>query len=301
MNMNKGEKSNRNSNTRGCSILSMLFIFVAVLSLSGCGEKQICDYCLEEKHCEEYNILGTIRYICDECLNNPARCISGNVLLSYESELVDPSLYIVSINTVEEAPVVSGNSTEFVPISSDVAENFSVSDNAPESIPSQPEVTESVPEAAPADTQSTTLTSNANVNINSQGKDAVIGNIQDQLSSQGYYLKANDDNDTPFTLYNGNTATSITFDFTGSNNTTTKLTASMAAGGSDVDFLNTCICSALGFLGSSDYYGEGADIYNNIVDHGNYSYNGCKFYYIESSDNEISEGGPVVRFQASFQ
>ena len=174
-------------------------------------------------------------------------------------------------------------------------------DIVPETVvptPAPTDVTPATPEPTPAPSETAP---SSNVNINTKGKDTVVANIQTALSAQGYYLKQSDDTDTKYELYNGNTATGIMFDFSGSDSQTTKLTASMPKGATDVDFLNTCICSALGFMGSDDYYGVGADVYNNVVLHGNYSYNGCKFYYTESSDKEVADGGPIVRFQASYQ
>jgi hypothetical protein len=282
----------------------ILLILLAIFSIfmPGCAKKEKCAYCGEEKYCNEYNILGTTRFICDKCLNDPTSSISGNVLLDYESDLIDPELYIVSVNDVTPA-AVSDNG--FIPIGdntqTDTASVTPSEDIIPETAvptPAPTDVTPATPEPTP--TPSETAPS-SNVNINTKGKDTVVANIQTALSAQGYYLKQSDDTDTKYELYNGNTATGIMFDFSGSDSQTTKLTASMPKGASDVDFLNTCICSALGFMGSDDYYGVGADVYNNAVLHGNYSYNGCKFYYTEASDKEVADGGPIVRFQASYQ
>lgn len=283
-------------------LIWLILLGIFMLFFTGCAKKEVCAYCGEEKYCKEYKILDVTRYICDECLNDPRSSISGNVLLDYESDLIDPELYIVSVNDTT-VPAVSEN--DFIPI----GDNTAVSDttpsenNVPETvIPTPyPEVTP-VPEVSPTPAQETPESSpTSNVNINTKGKDTVVANIQTALQTQGYYLKQSDDTDTKYELYNGNNATGIMFDFTGSDSQTTKLTASMPKGASDVDFLNTCICSALGFMGSDDYYGVGADVYNNAVLHGNYSYNGCKFYYTESSDKEVADGGPIVRFQASYQ
>ena len=285
----------------------LLMAVITAVCLLGCAKKAECAYCGEEKYCNEYDILGVTRFICDDCLNDPRSSISGNVLLDYESEYVDPALYIVSVNDIPEA-AVSDNG--FVPIGDDsdifqadlplndsVSSDVASEDTVIPVTPVEPVTTTTTPDT----TQTQSTTPSTNVNINTKGKDTVIANIQNALSSQGYYLQQADDTDTKYNLYNGNTSTGIVFDFSGSDSSSTKLTASQPKSASDVDFLNACVCSALGFLGSDDYYGTGAEVYNNVVEHGKYSYDGCKFYYLESSDKEIADGGPIVRFQASYQ
>ena len=58
-----------------------------LLLTTGCG-KVVCSYCGESKFCDEYDINGTTRYICKDCLADPNIGIYGNVVRDY-SELYE--------------------------------------------------------------------------------------------------------------------------------------------------------------------------------------------------------------------
>ena len=52
------------------------------LLLCACGETT-CDFCGQQKVCREFDVMGTTRHICNDCLNNTASAVSGNVARQY--------------------------------------------------------------------------------------------------------------------------------------------------------------------------------------------------------------------------
>ena len=81
--------------------LPLLLIAIAYCFILTACQEQICSYCGEEKVCQDYDVLGTTRHICEDCIDNPAISTSGNVILDYASEYVDPSLYGVGVSENE--------------------------------------------------------------------------------------------------------------------------------------------------------------------------------------------------------
>ena len=42
-------------------------VLSALLFLTGCASKTVCDLCKEEKHCQTRTIMGEETQICDDC------------------------------------------------------------------------------------------------------------------------------------------------------------------------------------------------------------------------------------------
>lgn len=49
-------------------ILMLMCSLLLVVTVSACGvEKQVCDFCDEEKICDTYDFLGDEILVCDDC------------------------------------------------------------------------------------------------------------------------------------------------------------------------------------------------------------------------------------------
>ena len=60
----------------------LIFSALFCLLLSACGQQE-CDFCGQKKFCKEFDVMGTTRLICRDCLNDPSLAVSGNVARSY--------------------------------------------------------------------------------------------------------------------------------------------------------------------------------------------------------------------------
>ena len=284
---NLSSKHKKHYNELLYTILIMICFF-----LCGC-EKQICSYCGQEKYCDEYDILGVTRYICDDCLGNPLSSLSGNVISDYESELVDPTLYTAT--AIEAYNAIVG-------ISQNTAAQSQVSSNMPPS-DSIAEINEDIPSSDSSSINVSSLSDNTSQaqSSPSQSKDTVISNVAAKLSNHNMYLMPIDEAPDRYALYLNDSYTDIDFDFSASSNEKAKLTISKNGNATDTNFTTACIDASLAFIGNDDYSGTGFDIYNTSNQYGNYTFSGCRFYYTISSDIEIKEGGPLVTYEISFQ
>ncbi len=259
--------------------LISFFFFISIL-LTAC-QKQICSYCGRECFCTEYDVLGTTRYICDECLSNPRAAISGNVINDYESDLIDPAVY--QANAIE-------NYNDHFDSSED---DSSAPDISP--IASVPLVT-----SVPAENQSELRNDSSVLSADSE-LSSLISNISSQLATHSMSLVKSEESDLLYSLYLNDNYINIDFEFSQSSSGKPQLSISKYSEASDNDFTAACIDSSIAFIGSGDYSGDGYTIFNNSVSLGNYSYNGCRFYYTESSDIEIAEGTAPIKYDISYQ
>ena len=270
---------------RGCNILLLIFTLAYCIVLTGC-EKQICSYCGEEKECDEYDILGTKRYICGDCLGDMNMSLSGNVIIDYESSLVDPALYLPGGSVSEDEAFVAGNLG-------------SVSDNSQitsEDILSIPDMAET--------TSSDNLRSESAVDSGSSDsrldKDAIVGAVASMLSGYNYYIQPDEDNKDVYHIYFGSEDAKVVASFSTTSSGNTSVIVSMLEGALDDDFSNVCINMNLAFLGSTEYEQDGFNIYNNAKNYGNYSSGGCKFYYLDGlvpADND----GVVATYEIKYE
>ena len=264
----------------------ILFFLLLVLSASlyGCGE-QVCSYCGEEKQCHEYDILGTTRYICDECLNNPAASIiSGNVIQEYSDLPVSGNLVLVT--DYFQTTDVSNNAVTDDNINSNIdsSDNNNASgDNA------------SGNEAANGDNTSGSEDQDPSQPVASYN--SVMGKLNEIYVSSGLQLVPDDNSNTTFGLYNGGTYLGIKFAFSNTGSTPPSLSVQNFGNASASDYSAACINAILAFYGSDDYDGVGYDTYTRAQEHGNYSTNGLHFYY--TNYGTAQDGNPAVTFDIS--
>jgi len=255
------------------SNIHIIFLLISIcFSLCACG-KQVCDYCGEEKNCTEYNILGTTRMICDDCLGNPSNATSGNVLREYSQLYEDGVLTYPKVASDNEVASENTAASETSVVSEDnlSEENISASVNAATAAPT----------------------------ASAMSMDSFRQSLSETFSIQGFTLLPVDETNHEYVLYEGNTDLGIHFILSSSQNLKPALVVEKYASASSSDYTSVCISCALLFLNSTDYDTLGYSIYNNACQYGNYTYDGVRFLYMENSDSEVADGLPAVTFDIS--
>lgn len=258
----------------------ILITILSIFILTAC-EKQVCSYCGEEKYCETYKVLDTERSICKECMNNPEVTASNNVINEYQAAPLDDSLFGVGSDRHNKNNNVSENQN-----TSNISENTSAENT---------DSTNSVSKTE--DTANNQFSNNDTASQTSSydSREDVVGRLAPLLSSSGLQLSPSPDNKKIYSIVGSdgnNTGITLTFD----NNSNNKLSLNIARNSSadNAAYTNTCISAALAFINSTDYNQIGYDIYNNACQYGNYTKYGCRFYYMDNSDNS-------AEFDISYQ
>lgn len=228
-----------------------IIMLASILLLTGCSLKQTCDYCGEEKFCSKYDIIGTTRYICKECLASNDYSVSSNVYSAYVAEPIDPEL-----------------------IGSPSPEPTSTASNDQESTPS----TELETPSTPALTPSTSLS-----------RDAALSLLAALLAAQSYSISPDENDVNHYDIYAGSSDTGIDIIFSYDNLGRLKASVTKTASTAETDYASCCICSILAFTNSTDFSGTGFEIYNTTTAHGNYTFGDCRFYFSGGNVSETSE------------
>lgn len=50
-------------------IVAMVLLGALLFTLTGCGQRAVCDFCGEEKKCETRTMLGEEINVCEDCLD----------------------------------------------------------------------------------------------------------------------------------------------------------------------------------------------------------------------------------------
>ncbi len=254
-----------------------LYIFllslIYVMLFTGCGE-QTCSYCGESKQCGEYDILGTTRYICEDCLGDRGMSLSGNVIGEYESPLVDPSLYL-PYEAVVQDEAIEGISIE-----------GTVSDNYASVVPG-------------SESMNAVSDNNTAESSSSKNKDNLISSVASNLSAVNFLIQPDDDVKDKYHIYKDGNVTGISISFSGDNKGT-KVYIAMKNGASDQNFADICIYTGLACLGSADYDNYGVAVFNSARDHGNYTKDNCRFYYMDGL-NASTNDGAIATYEISCE
>lgn len=301
--MNKSS-SFKDSKNKILSSIKLIFVGILFSCIFTACEKQTCDYCLEEKYCDEYKILDTTRYICKDCMKNPSIAVSGNVVNHYKAEPLDPSLFGVGSTQYKQSLENQNNANN-----SEVAANpenstpnttNNNSDISPENNNnSNPDNNSNNNETnSSEDSQNSPDENNTNNNDNNTSNASGMSDITDRanslLSNSGLRLVKSSDNNFDVQDQNGNN-TGISFSFDSDNQGRPKL--NVKSNSTSNSFTNTCIASALAFVNSTDIEGKGYEIFNNACQYGNYAKDNCRFYYMDDTDGDSME----VTFDISYQ
>lgn len=249
------------------NILYLLTSLLLCLLLTACNETT-CAYCGKSKQCKEYNILGTKRNICKDCINNPAAMSSNSVINEYQAEPIEPGLISTPSDNetkpTDDQSILINNNTPPAANSNSASNNSSSSNN--------------------------NLANNSNPTNSSISKDAVINSLAAKLANYSLQISPDASDKTLYNLYNIN-GNDIAIDLiVTTDSDKIKLTLNKYPPASDSDMVVVCINSILASINSSDYDGLGRSIYDNAVSYGNYSANGCSFYY--SNNNSSNSTGP---------
>lgn len=294
--------------------MAFVFMFCSLL-LSGCGE-QICAYCGDEKHCTEYDILGTTRYICDDCLNNPAsNILSGSVIQEYAAEPISVS---------DNIPL----STDYFTAENVPSETISVETAPPDNLSSEKDSSNEL--TNPGDSANDTTTDNSDLsgsqlssesetsdtanqtnstsntgNVNNTSTNyhpdynSIIAALNNTYVSAGLQLVPENDSNSTFGIYNGGSPTGVRYVFTNATSNAPSLSVQSYAGASSSNYSTACINAILAYLGSDDYNGLGYEIYNSASEYGNYSHQNCHFYFFDYSSTNPGNDSPIMSFEIS--
>ncbi len=95
---------NGRNNAFSKKYLSLICILMCSL-LCGCA-RQECSYCGQKRFCKEFDLLGVTRYICDDCLHDPAIAVSGNVAREYSALYENGTLEYPENSPLREQPLI---------------------------------------------------------------------------------------------------------------------------------------------------------------------------------------------------
>lgn len=274
-----------------CFSIKKLFIITSLITLflTGC-EKQVCDYCGEEKYCGEYDILGTTRYICDTCLNSPTSGISSNVANSYAAEplpTAEPTGE-VSVNndsSSDSNQTANDNMNPAQTSGSNIDPGQAADGSTAESTPVQEQDAQGV-QSANNDNTDTTSTSAQQSGTNIYlTRDEALSTISASLADSGLSISPDENASATYKVDSNGNPTGISIVFSSSNNGTLAASVTRDSSASDTDYATCCINTALAFLGSTDFSGTGYTLYNTALEHGNYNKDNCRFYYMDDGNS----------------
>lgn len=266
--------------------LTFVCILFSMLLLTGC-EKQVCSYCGETKYCDTYKILDTERYICKECKDNPDVTVSGNVVNEYQAEPLDDSLFGVGSDRHKKSEVSENSVDEQTSDQISQEEN-----NTPNTSVTNTDNSQA------SDTDNNTSSSAQSQSSSYDSREDIISRLAPLLASSALQLAPSPDSKKIYTITKTDgTDAGITLTF--DTNSSGKLTLNVAKStdGDNTSYTNTCISTALAFINMDDYNQTGYEIFNNACQYGNYTKNGCRFYYMDNSDGS----NPAAEFDISFQ
>ena len=310
-----------------------LSLFVCTLLLGGCGMQE-CSFCGQKRFCKEFDLLGTTRYICDDCLHNPALAVSGNVTREYSAlyengtlEYPEGSPFREQISETEPeetqngptldeimstpsaipgsvpdaAPSVGNTDTASADTPQDTG-NDATGGDSPQQAQDNPSSQAETSQPSQPDTAADHNPSDSNPSSDSSGDDTMpaedlIRDLNRRFQADGYRIAQDNDLENAYRMLSGNNDLHIrlTPRSTGSSGEY-ELTVSQLADASSSDYVKCVIRSVLSYVDSEDYDGLGHDIYNSTIQNGSYSYNGVSFSYISHTADEIERGSANADF-----
>ena len=271
-------------------IITAVLISLMVLVLCACGETT-CDFCGQQKVCKEFDIMGTTRHICNDCLNNTASAVSGNVARQYAELFENGTLEYPADSPLadhsEDETAESGESPEtptpvevYTP-ADDTSDN-NEQNTEPEDA-AQPDDNAEPTEDTPADTSGLS-------------NEALISDLNRKLQADSMILYADANDVNIYHLYENGGDTGIVF--TVSPGTSgDKISICQYSPDSSQSYVKAVIRSILTYVDSNDYDGLGHDIYNGTIQNGSYSQSGINFYSSIGTADEIEKGLPSSTFE----
>lgn len=263
----------------------LIIAILCTFFLAACGETR-CDFCGEEKQCKVFEINGVMRNICNDCLNNTASAVSGNVARGYAKLYEDGVLEYPS-----DSPLKPVSAT---PVSTEATEKPSAPDII---IPSVPNGDTDISEAASViddeepsfDIGETPDTVGSETS--SASSDDRVDNINRGLLPEGFSLAEDGSGSGRYNMMSGDTDTGIDFTFVDDKLKIEEYDENYAQ-----QYVKAVIRTILAYTNSNDYDGYGHDVYNSTLENGNYKSGGVTFFSSVGTTDEIEKGYPLTTF-----
>lgn len=262
----------------------LIIAILCTFFLAACGETR-CDFCGEEKQCKVFEINGVMRNICNDCLNNTASAVSGDVARGYAKLYEDGVLEYPSDSPLK--PVSDD------PISTEATEKPSAPDII---IPSVPNGDTDISDAASViDGEEPSFDMNGASDPsgaeNPSSSDERIDTINRGLLPEGFSLAEDGSGSGRYNMMAGDTDTGIDFTFVDDKLKIEEYDENFAQ-----QYVKAVIRTILAYTNSNDYDGYGHDVYNSTLENGNYKSGGVTFFSSVGTSDEIEKGYPLTTF-----
>ncbi len=261
------------------------FFLLCAFLLCACG-REVCDFCGENRFCKEFDILGKTRFICRECLNNPKIAVSGNMVRTY-SEMYENG----TLEYPEGSPLRPDSGTP----TPEAAEPTALPTLTPDIHIVNPE--QPTPASAGDDGAAATPTpasAPASDKLNGQ---SLIDRLNESLAADNMVLQPKNVDGKEYKLFSGNNDLHISFTpSAGTDGKNDSLVIGLGENASSSDYVKAVIRSILVYAGSKDYDGLGHDIYNQVIQNGEFRYEGVLYRSTIHTADEIEKGSSISDF-----
>lgn len=267
----------------------MIAISVSLLTLllCACG-KTTCDFCGQQKVCKEFDVMGTTRHICNDCLNNTASAVSGNVARQYAELFENGTLEYPADSPLADHSEDEQTEGEETPETPEPVEVYTPVDDSSDD--QNTDETDVAPDESAEPTEDTAVDTSGLTN------EALISDLNRKLQADSMILYADANDVNIYHLYENGADTGIVF--TVSPGTSgDKLSICQYSPDSSQAYVKAVIRSILTYIDSNDYDGLGHDIYNGTIQNGSYSQSGINFYSSIGTADEIERGLPSSTFE----
>ena len=271
-------------------IITAVLVSLMVFVLCACGETT-CDFCGQQKVCKEFDVMGTTRHICNDCLNNTASAVSGNVARQYAELFENGTLEYPADSPLADHSEDETTEGEDTPETPTPVEVYTPADDTTDN---NEQNTEPEDTAQPDDNAQPTEDTPADTS--GLSNEALISDLNRKLQADSMILYADANDVNIYHLYENGGDTGIVF--TVSPGTSgDKISICQYSPDSSQSYVKAVIRSILTYVDSNDYDGLGHDIYNGTIQNGSYSQSGINFYSSIGTADEIEKGLPSSTFE----
>ena len=271
-------------------IITAVLVSLMVFVLCACGETT-CDFCGQQKVCKEFDVMGTTRHICNDCLNNTASAVSGNVARQYAELFENGTLEYPADSPLADHSEDETAEGEDIPETPTPVEVYTPADDTSDNNEQNTE-----PEDAAHPDDNAEPTEDTPADTSGLSNEALISDLNRKLQADSMILYADANDVNIYHLYENGGDTGIVF--TVSPGTSgDKISICQYSPDSSQSYVKAVIRSILTYVDSNDYDGLGHDIYNGTIQNGSYSQSGINFYSSIGTADEIEKGLPSSTFE----
>lgn len=273
----------------------LIFSALFCLLLSACGQQE-CDFCGQKKFCKEFDVMGTTRLICRDCLNDPSLAVSGNVARSYAELYENGTLEYPEQSPLR--PMEDATPTEEenpMPDLEMIMNGYDPEAEIRQRLLEEQAQRQAERDAANAEEQPYPADNAPVYDDTPKTMGDIIAAINASLQSDNMLLVPTDASGSEYILYTGNTDLGVHLQAS-EDPSSTRLVVEQYEGASSSDYVKAIIRSILPYINSTDYDGLGHEIYNNTIHAGTYTYLNIKFSTLTHSAEEIEKGRPATEF-----